>query len=225
MNGACYGLQPVAQRLRVPVFTRLARCWGEWGHLTANTCWTMLRPVGCRRACIFSSTHGPSRRSSVRNILSATAGATRLWCYAPGYFEDHRVSQEGMRQLTGFSIKRVKPPKALGFPTEAGKRLGLTKQLGVDSPVEPLFAATDALAARDACQLSRRVSSGRATWEEPVRGHPWADRGTAPGGRTYGGGPPIHSKNRATFMQTGHSLRCMPPRMGLWPWTPGGQGG
>ena len=77
-------------------------------------------------------------------LLGALKGAARVWCYAPGYYEDGKASLEAMRRLTGFTMKRVDGQKALATPTEAGKRLGLTQPFGVAQAVRPLFAAADA---------------------------------------------------------------------------------
>ncbi|MEI7732733.1 MAG: beta-galactosidase [Verrucomicrobiota bacterium] len=74
-------------------------------------------------------------------LLSATHGATRLWCYAPGYFEGDRIHLEAARELTGFTLKKVTPDKGKATPTEAGKRLGMEKAFGVEKSVLPLLAA------------------------------------------------------------------------------------
>jgi len=77
-------------------------------------------------------------------LLKAPAGSTRLWCYAPGYHDDYRVSPEAMQELTGFTLAPVSPGKAWATPTEVGRKLGLRQAFGVDGPVRPLFAAADA---------------------------------------------------------------------------------
>jgi hypothetical protein len=77
-------------------------------------------------------------------LLAHTAGATNVWCYAPGYLDDDRPSLPAMRELTGFTFAEVAPPTAIATPTEAGKRLGLVAAFGVNSAVKPLFAVTDA---------------------------------------------------------------------------------
>jgi hypothetical protein len=79
-----------------------------------------------------------------RQLLAATRGKTRVWCYAPGYQEDRGTSLEAMRELTGFQLKKVSPAKAVAKPTSVGERLGLKEMLGVAGRVEPLFAAADA---------------------------------------------------------------------------------
>jgi beta-galactosidase len=81
-----------------------------------------------------------------QQLLAATRGSTRVWCYAPGYEEDHATSLEAMQELTGFQLKKVSPAKALARPTALGERLGLRETFGTDAPVKPLFAATDASA-------------------------------------------------------------------------------
>ena len=58
------------------------------------------------------------------NCCRPTRGAVRVWCYAPGYFENGQVSPDAMRRLTGFELKQVIPQQALATPTEAGKKIG-----------------------------------------------------------------------------------------------------
>ncbi len=77
-------------------------------------------------------------------LLEATRGKARLWCYAPGYFDEWQASPEAMRRLTGFRLEPVSPEKAWATPTALGERLGLTAAFGLDRAVRPLFAATDA---------------------------------------------------------------------------------
>jgi beta-galactosidase len=81
-----------------------------------------------------------------RQLLAATRGSTRIWCYAPGYHEPGGTSLDAMRELTGFQHKKLSQVKAWAEPTEAGKKLGLREAFGAAKPVEPLFAAADATA-------------------------------------------------------------------------------
>jgi hypothetical protein len=76
-------------------------------------------------------------------LLAVTRGAGCIWCYAPGYFEGERVALEAMRELTGFNLKKVSPASARATPTEVGKREGMARLLGVNKPVQPLFAAAE----------------------------------------------------------------------------------
>ena len=76
-------------------------------------------------------------------LRRATRGSVQVWCYAPGLFDDNHASPDAMQQLTGFAFKPVTPQKAWATPTAVGQRLGL-QPFGVNGPVKPLFAATDA---------------------------------------------------------------------------------
>ena len=82
--------------------------------------------------------------AELAKLLKATRGATKVWCYAPGWFDGEQTSLEAMRQLTGFEMKVVTPPKPAVTPTERGRSLGLEKSFGGEKPVKPLFAAADA---------------------------------------------------------------------------------
>jgi beta-galactosidase len=77
-------------------------------------------------------------------LLKATRGSVRVWCYAPGYFDEYRKSPEAMQELTGFTLKAVSPEKAWATPTKLGRRMGLLHPFGAQQPVRPLFAAADA---------------------------------------------------------------------------------
>jgi hypothetical protein len=79
-----------------------------------------------------------------RKLLDATRGATRIWCYAPGYQEGDHTSLDAMRELTGFRMKKLSNVIARAEPTGLGKKLGIKGALGISKSVEPLFAADDA---------------------------------------------------------------------------------
>jgi beta-galactosidase len=79
-----------------------------------------------------------------RELLAATRGRLRVWCYAPGYHEGNGTTLDGMHELTGFQIKPVSGQVAWAEPTQRGKQLGLLEGFGVKQPVTPLFAAADA---------------------------------------------------------------------------------
>jgi hypothetical protein len=81
-----------------------------------------------------------------RQLLAATRGSLRVWCYAPGYFDEYQTSLDAMRELTGFRIKKLARTKALAQPTAAGKKLGLHQRWGAAQPIEPLLAVADAAA-------------------------------------------------------------------------------
>ena len=79
-----------------------------------------------------------------QQLLDATRGSLRLWCYAPGFHEEKGTSINAMRELTGFTMKRLSGTYAWAQPTKIGRRLGFQAAFGVQSPIEPLFAAADA---------------------------------------------------------------------------------
>jgi hypothetical protein len=82
-----------------------------------------------------------AQREALREV---TQGKACVWCYAPGYHDSDRPSLDAMRELTGFRLEPVSPPKAWASPTPAGKARGVQAPFGVDGPVRPLFAALDA---------------------------------------------------------------------------------
>jgi hypothetical protein len=47
-----------------------------------------------------------------RNLDRHTRHAFRIWCYAPGLYDTNRESPEAMRELTGFHLAPVSPPRA-----------------------------------------------------------------------------------------------------------------
>ncbi len=79
-----------------------------------------------------------------QKLLDATRGKLRIWCYAPGYQEDHGTSLDAMRQLTGFRMKQLTGVHAWAEPTAAGRKLGLHEAFGSRQAIRPLFAAADA---------------------------------------------------------------------------------
>lgn len=78
-----------------------------------------------------------------RQLLSATAGSARVWCYAPGFYDEDRASLDSMRQLTGFRMQPYEG-QAWAEPTAVGRQHGLSDGFGVKSPIRPLFSAADA---------------------------------------------------------------------------------
>ena len=81
-----------------------------------------------------------------QQLLAATRGRLRIWCYAPGYYDGNRASLEAMSELTGFKMSKLADVSAWAEPTSAGRALGLGEAFGVKKPIEPLFAAADAAA-------------------------------------------------------------------------------
>ena len=115
-----------------------------------------------------------------QQLLAATRGRLRVWCYAPGYQDESRIALEGMAQLTGFRIQRVEPPTARAEPAARGRQLGLGEGWGLNQPVTPLFAAADASA-----------DETLATWSDGSAAVAW--RQTADGGSLFVGPPGLTS--------------------------------
>lgn len=74
-------------------------------------------------------------------LLKSTRGAAKIWCYAPGWFDQDRPSLDAMRELTGFALKAASPATGKASATETGRRLGLVQSFGTEKKVTPLFAA------------------------------------------------------------------------------------
>jgi hypothetical protein len=79
-----------------------------------------------------------------QSLHNHTRRACRVWCYAPGLHDGDRTSPDAMREIPGFRLVPVSPPRAWATPTDFGKQLGLITPFGVDAPITPLFAAADA---------------------------------------------------------------------------------
>jgi hypothetical protein len=77
-------------------------------------------------------------------LRRATAGAGRIWCYAPGLYDGDHQNPAAMTELCGFRLAPVTPRPALAKVTTAGTALGLTNNLQADANTRPLFAAADA---------------------------------------------------------------------------------
>lgn len=75
-----------------------------------------------------------------KQLIEATRGRLKVWCYAPGYQSETGTSLAAMEELTGFRHRFVSPPTAWAEPTETGRRLGLAHGFGVKQPVRPLFS-------------------------------------------------------------------------------------
>jgi len=85
-----------------------------------------------------------SRARTTRPDSRSHPPGLRVWCYAPGYQEPHRVNQKAMEELTGFGLVQAQPATARVNHAQTGQQLCLTEGFGVEKPVTPLFAAADA---------------------------------------------------------------------------------
>jgi hypothetical protein len=76
-----------------------------------------------------------------RRALAAhrPTNTTRVWCYAPGYLQADRADLAAMNEVTGFKHRMASPGSAEATPTEAGRKIGLTKPWGPKEAIQPLF--------------------------------------------------------------------------------------
>jgi hypothetical protein len=132
--GAQYVVNPCVYEARA----RLARVGAPYGQYLLDDVL-----AGKVHAKVYVFLNAWSLSATQReNLLHATKGAVRVWCYAPGYFDDGKPSLEAMKQLTGFSLQKIDGIKAWADPTAAGREAGL-QAFGVKRTAQPLFAATD----------------------------------------------------------------------------------
>ena len=108
-------------------------------------------------------------------LRAALRGKARVWCWAPGYYDGWTVSPAGMNDLTGFRLLPVTPEKAVATPTAAGTAWGLTKPIGPNQAVRPLFAVADATPAEtlatyadgSAAVVARQTADGLSVFVGP----------------------------------------------------------
>lgn len=84
------------------------------------------------------------------------AGATCVWCYAPGYLLADRADVMTMSEVSGFKHKILDLDTAVATPTDAGKALGLDAPWGQEAPIRPLFT----VAPEDGDQILATYSDG-----------------------------------------------------------------
>lgn len=73
-------------------------------------------------------------------LAKVTRGSVSIWCYAPGYLDDDRISLEAMEQVTGFRFRATSIEKAWVKPTEAGQKRGLQHEFGAEGTIRPLLS-------------------------------------------------------------------------------------
>ncbi len=67
-------------------------------------------------------------------------GVTRIWCHAPGYIKPSGFSIDGIKEVTGFKVKKIDLPSAEAAPNAEGKALGIENPWGPKTPITPLFS-------------------------------------------------------------------------------------
>ncbi|MBI3851903.1 MAG: beta-galactosidase [Verrucomicrobia bacterium] len=114
----------------------LGRCGAPYGQFTLTDALAGKVPAKLQ---IFLAVW--SLTSDERCALTAhrPPNTTRVWCYAPGYLLPDRADIAAMNEVTGFKHRAVSPGSAEATPTEAGRKVGLTKPWGPKEPILPLF--------------------------------------------------------------------------------------
>ena len=146
-------------------------------------------------------------------LLRATRGSLRVWCYAPGYDDGQQTSLEAMSALTGFKMKRLADTAAWAEPTPAGAALGLKEAFGVKKPISPLFAAADATAEETLATYPDGSAAVRCARRRTARRCSSARRGSP---ASYSEPPPerpaciCSPRPTATCTPTGRTRHCTP---------------
>jgi hypothetical protein len=114
----------------------LGRCGAPYGQFTLAD--ALAGKVSAKLQVFLAAW---SLTSSERRALTLNrpSNTTRVWCYAPGYLLPDRADINAMNEVTGFKHRAVSPASAEATPTEAGRKLGLTKPWGPKEAVKPLF--------------------------------------------------------------------------------------
>ena len=133
------GSEPVANELVYNSRAALGRAGAPYGQYLLDDA---LSGAIAAKLQIFISAWAlsPERRAAL--AAGRTPGATRVWCYAPGYLFPDRADVAGIKDLTGFEAALASVPTAEVTPTEAGRKLGLTVSWGPKVPIRPLFRVT-----------------------------------------------------------------------------------
>jgi beta-galactosidase len=115
----------------------LGRCGAPYGQFTLADAVAGKVPTKLQIFLAAWSLTPTERRSLTVNRPSNT---TRIWCYAPGYLLPDRTDIAAMNELTRFKHRAVSPSSTEAMPTEAGRKLGLTKPWGPKEAVRPVFS-------------------------------------------------------------------------------------
>jgi hypothetical protein len=124
--GAPYGQYLLADALDGKVPARLQIFLSAWRLDDAQR-----RALAARRETGF--------RHTVAGWFGAK-GATRVWCWAPGYLRPDRIDVDGIEEVTGFKARPAGVATAEATPTALGRSRGLTQAWGPAARIEPLFA-------------------------------------------------------------------------------------
>lgn len=132
-GGSAVAAQPLTYNVRAD-FGRLGAPYGQY----------LLRDVLAHRVPaklqVFLSAWALSPEQRKALAASRSAGATRVWCWAPGYVYPDRQDPAGIAEVTGFIAHPVNLPTAQVTSTKVGAQLGIPLTWGPRVAIQPLFA-------------------------------------------------------------------------------------
>jgi hypothetical protein len=141
-NSMCHlagGSQPVAVELVYDARAAMGRSGAPYGQYLLDDALAGNVPAPLQ-FFLAAWALNPTQRAAL--TTRSPRGATRVWCYAPGYIYPDRVSVAGIKEVTGFEARLAGVAKADATPTDAGRKLGLNAAWGPKGPVSPLFTVT-----------------------------------------------------------------------------------
>lgn len=114
----------------------LGRCGAPYGQFTLADALAGKVPAKLQIFLAAWSLSPAERRALAEKRPPNT---TRVWCYAPGYLLPDHADVAAMSEVTGFKHRTVAAGAAEATPTEAGRKLGLTRPWGPKEAIQPLF--------------------------------------------------------------------------------------
>jgi len=118
----------------------LGRCGAPYGQYLLDDMLIGRVPARLRVFLAVWSLDASRRRA----LAQAVATGTNVWCYASGWITPDGPDLQAMQELTGFRFRLPDGIQALARPTSVGRRMGLSRPIGVRKVVKPLFAVADA---------------------------------------------------------------------------------
>jgi len=132
-GGSAVAAQPLTYNARAD-FGRMGAAYGQ--YLLADVLARKTPP----RLQVFLSAWALSSVQRRDLAASRSPGATRVWCWAPGFIYPDRQDVAGIGEVTGFNARPVDLPSAETIPTGEGRKRGLLAPFGPRAAIQPLFA-------------------------------------------------------------------------------------
>jgi len=132
-GGSAVAAQPLTYNARAD-FGRMGAAYGQ--YLLADVLARKTPP----RLQVFLSAWALSSVQRRDLAASRSPGATRVWCWAPGFIYPDRQDVAGIGEVTGFNARPVDLPSAEIIPTGEGRKRGLLAPSGPRAAIQPLFA-------------------------------------------------------------------------------------